>query len=202
MPQPGDALEMEVDGSIIDLVRPPHLIEIQTRNFSALKPKLKKFLDDRPMRIVHPISQNRWIVKIEEDRVLSRRKSPKHGTVYDVFKELVYIHPFLLHPNLTIEVLVIEDEEIREHDGKGSWRRKGWSIIDRHLLTVVEHHVLNDLLALIPSDLDSKFTTADLAKAAGIPRRTAQQMAYCLKHIGLIETVGKQGRSFLYYLTS
>ena len=40
---PGDRLEVKVDKYIIDLVREDSLIEIQTRNFSAIGKKLRDF---------------------------------------------------------------------------------------------------------------------------------------------------------------
>ena len=43
-----------------------------------------------------------------------------------------------------------------------------------------------------------EFTTAELAQAAGIPRRAAQQMAYCLYHAGMAERSGKRGNAWLY----
>ncbi len=42
--QPGDVFETEVDGYIIDVQRGDLLIEVQTRNFSALRVKLRNEL--------------------------------------------------------------------------------------------------------------------------------------------------------------
>ena len=50
--QPGDEFEALVDGSVIDIVRGDLLVEIQTRNFSALKRKLEKLVVDHPVRLV------------------------------------------------------------------------------------------------------------------------------------------------------
>ena len=58
--------------------------------------------------------------------------------------------------------------------------------MDRHGLRTP-----TDLLALLPRDLPAEWTTADVAKGAGIPRRTAQQMAYVLKANGLAIEVGR-----------
>jgi len=200
--QPGDRFEVPVAGAVIDLVRDDLLIEIQTSNFSALKRKLPRLLDDYRVRVVHPIAQARWIVKLGRDgKQQSRRKSPKKGSVYHLFSELVYLHQLMLHPNLSVEVLLIHDEEVRCDDGKGSWRRKGWSICDRRLLAVQDTAVFGsaaDLVDLLPPDLPTAFTTADLARAIGQRRRIAQQMTYCLKHMGVIAMVGKQGNAHVY----
>src|SRR5690606_36032604 len=111
--QPGDQLEVTVDGYVIDLVRSSLLIEIQTRNFTALKRKLSRLLDHHPVRLVHPIPEQRWIVKLDESRETSRRKSPKRGTFVHIFSELVYVHAFMAHPNFSLEVLLVHDEEVR-----------------------------------------------------------------------------------------
>jgi hypothetical protein len=187
--QPGDRFEVNVDGSVIDLVRDNLLVEIQTRNFSACKRKLEKLLDHHPIRLVHPIPAQRWLVKVEGGRVLSRRKSPRKGQFFHVFNELVRIPKLLPHPNFSLEVLLVRDEEIQQHDGKGSWRRKGWSIIDRHLLDVTACYSLaslEDYAALLPNDLPEVFTTQILAEALGQPRALMQKMAYCLRTVHLL----------------
>ena len=51
---------------------------------------------------------------------------------------------------------------------------------------------------LLPAALVESFTTSDLAAAIGRPRRLAQRMAYCLREMGVIEAVGKQGNAILY----
>jgi hypothetical protein len=55
-----------------------------------------------------------------------------------------------------------------------------------------------DLLELLPDDLPTPFTTADLATHLARSRRIAQQMAYCLRHAGAIEAVGKTGNAIQY----
>ncbi len=51
-----------------------------------------------------------------------------------------------------------------------------------------------------PKALPETFTTADLAERLGSPRRAAQQMAYCLRRIGVLVVVGKRGTSVEYRL--
>ncbi len=87
----GRCLEVPVDGYIIDIVRGDLLVEIQTRSFSSLKKKLAVLTDSHPVRLVHPIAQEKWIVKLAGDwaKPMSRRKSPKRGHVEDIFAELV-----------------------------------------------------------------------------------------------------------------
>jgi hypothetical protein len=202
--QPGDRLECEVGGYVIDLVRGEALVEIQTGNFSAIKPKLRTLLESYPITLVHPIACEKWVVRMStEGEMLSRRKSPKHGRLTDVFGELVHLAGLMRHPNLTVEVLLTHEEAIWREDGLGSWRRGGVSIADRRLLDVVSRHEFaepDDFRALLPAGLPSVFTVPDLAACAGLRRRTAQRMAYCLRVMGVIEVVGKRGRAPEYRL--
>jgi hypothetical protein len=204
--RPGDRFEVEIGGYVIDLVQDQLLIEIQTGNFSAIRGKLNALLPDHPIRLVYPIAQDRWIVKVAEDgRIQSRRKSPKHGSTFHAFQQLVYIPHLLTHHNLSLEVLLVQDEEILYQDGKGSWRRRGWSIFDRRLLAVVDSAVFTsptDFLALLPPKLPEIFTTAELAKGIGLSRALAQKMAYCLKHMDIIDPVDKRGNTIVYRINA
>ena len=85
--RPGDELEASVEGFQIDLRRGSQLIEIQTRNFAALKRKLTQLVERHPVRLVHPIAQEKWIVRLGRDGAtpLTRRKSPKRGRVDQLF---------------------------------------------------------------------------------------------------------------------
>jgi hypothetical protein len=203
--QPTDRLEVLVDGFIIDIVRDEMLIEIQTRNFSALKRKLMTLTKQHPVRLVYPIAAEKWLVKLDDDgQPASRRKSPKRGTVENLFAELVSFPRLIIRPNFSLLALLIQEEETRRYDGRRGWRRRGWVTDERRLLAVVSQHLFEtpvDLQALIPAALTDPFTTADLAQSLGKPRRLAQQMAYCLREMEAISQVGKSGRAILYTRT-
>ena len=201
--QPGDALETEVDGFIVDIIHNGLLIEIQTRNFSAIKRKLTTLLKHYHVLLVYPIAQEKWLVKTARDaqHPESRRKSPKRGTVMEVFTELVSIPHLLTNPNFSLEVALIQEEEVRSYDPKRGWRRHGWVTQERRLLHVVSQLRFNspsDFARLIPSQLPTSFSTADLAQALGRSRRFAQRVAYCLRKMDLIAACGKQGNAILY----
>jgi hypothetical protein len=203
--QDGDRIEEPVDGFVIDLVRDGLLIEIQTRGFSSMKRKLTELLDRHAVRVVHPIASEKWIVKLDEaGEVISRRKSPKRGAVVDLFEELVSFPELLAHPGLTLEVLLVREDEVRRFDANKAWRRKGWVVEERRLLEIVDRLVIDSpeaLASLLPSEMPREFTTADLADAVRRDRRTAQQMAYCLRHVGVITMIGKHGNAIVYART-
>lgn len=200
---PGDMFEVPVDGYIVDVVCGDLLIEIQTKNFSAIKPKLKKLVVNHSVRLVYPIPREKWIVKLADDGIspASRRRSPKRGTYDQVFYELVRIPELLKDPDFSLELLLIDEEEVRRHDGVRGWRRRGWVTEERRLLRVVDKRILNspaDMYAFIPATLAEPFTVNDLAAATKINRTLAQKMVYCLRIMGCLAPAGKKANAILY----
>jgi hypothetical protein len=204
--EPGDRLEVALEGYIIDIVRGDTLIEIQTGDFYSIRPKVKALLENHILRLVYPVAKNKWLIKLDPDtgERIGRRKSPKHGSWADLFDELIRFPHLANHPNLQILVALTQEEELRCADGQGSWRRKGVSIVDHLLLEVVEQRTFRDVkdyLALLPNDLESPFTNRQLANQTSLRMRQAQRMTYCLYKMGALERVGRQGRAHLYART-
>lgn len=204
--QPGDLQETLVSGYHIDLLQGELLVEIQTGSFNKIRPKLQALLPDHPVRIVHTVPKQKWIVRRRPSgSLVSRRKSPRRGILLDIFTELVYLPTLINHPNFSLLALYTHEEEIWQDDGKGSWRRKGWSIADRTLLEVSGSELFRspaDYLKLLPASLPLPFTVRSLADTLKIRLYLAQKMAYTLYQAGLIERVGKQRRAYLYTPTS
>ena len=201
--QPGDRFEVSVDGFVVDLVRDDLLIEVQTRNFAAIRDKLIVLVTRHPVRLVCPIPSQKWIVRLDGNGsgVLGRRRSPRRGVLPDLFGELVHLPRLIEHPNFSLEVLLTHEEEVRRRDARRGWRRGGLVIHERRLLQVVGRHLFKtpqEIAALIPSALADPFTTGDLAAALGRSPWLAGRMAYCLRELGLIVPLGKRGRSLFY----
>jgi len=206
----GDRPEARVDGFVVDLLRPRPgpasdalLIEIQTGRLGAIRPKLERLLPRHPVRVVTPIPAEKWLVKLapRNGTPQARRKSPKRGTRADAFREWVSIAPLIGHPNLSLEVLLIQEEEVRRFDGRRGWRRRGWVIEERRLLGVLERHRVDSLAALrglLPEGLPERFTTADLATALAMPRGLAQKMAYVMRESGAIHSLSRNRAGILY----
>ena len=191
----GDRLEVKVDKYIIDLVREDSLIEIQTRNFSAIGKKLRDLIKYNKVMLVHPIAIEKYIVTMDHSgELVSRRKSPKKGKPADLFDELVRIPDLMGADNFVLEILMTKEEEIRCADGRGSWRRKGISIVDRKLLEVVEKITFNeekDFLRFLPEELPQNFTNKNLAKVLKITVHKARKITYCFRKMKIIKEVGK-----------
>jgi len=200
--RPGDRLEQPVDGFVVDLVRDDLLVEFQTGGFFALRRKLPVLLERHCVRVVTPAAVSRHIVKVDATgELLSRRRSPKRGRIEDIFAELASVPTLLNHPRFALEVVLVELEETRVHQPGRAFRRRGWVVSGRALGKVLDRFLINDAeqaTALLPQPLPDPFTTSDLATVGALPRRLAQQMAYCLLALGSIERFGKRGNAHCY----
>jgi len=198
----GDGVEATVDGYKVDVVRGDVLVEVQTGNFGAIRQKLHDLLRSHRVLLVHPVPLNKWIVRVDhQGGQVSRRRSPKKGRVEEVFYELVHTPELIVCPSLELEVVMVDAEELWADDGRGSWRRRRWSIVDRRLLSVVESRVFTDprdYLGLVPEALRPGFTAGDLARESKLSSGLAQKMVYSLRKAGLLEPAGRRSRSNLY----
>jgi len=198
----GGQVEVKVDDFIVDVVKEGVLIEIQTRNLSAIKKKLGKLLLTNQVRLVYPIAKVKWIVYVSNSgEFVRKRKSPKRGKIIDLFIEMVHLSDLINDKNFSFEVLLIEEEELRSDDGKGSWRRRGVSIKDRKLLKVFDRVVFEDrtdFLKILPENLGVSFTNRVLAKKLGISIRLAQKITYCLRKMNVLIIDGKKKRELLF----
>jgi len=199
---PGDRFEVRTGDYIVDILRGDMAIEVQTKNFAALKGKLRVLAGRGPVRLVYPLPERRWITHITKDgAVIKSRRSPRRGALTDVFRELVMIPEMPGEENFSLEVLFIDEEEVRCADGRGSWRRRGVSIKDRRLLRVNSRVLFRgraDYLRLLPGCLGEPFTNREFALSASIPLGSAQQITYCLRKSGILRAVCTKGRALAF----
>jgi hypothetical protein len=193
--------EVPLEGSICDVLMNDGLIvEIQTANLGKLKKKLEKLLETHRVKLVYPVARNTLIETYAPGgELVSKRKSPKHETIYHLFSEMTGLWHLIGNSNLEIEIVHADILEIRIADGTGSWRRKGVRKQDRKLIRIHETERLTTKKSwrrLIPETISGTFTVKDLSKAGA--GGNAGKMAWILKNAGIIELVGKEGRAFLY----
>lgn len=201
-PATGGRCEVAVDGFRIDaMARDGTLVEVQSGNLGALKPKLSRLLPGHEIRIVKPIVLSRVVTRraSADGPDLSRRRSPWRGSLLDAFDDLVGLAPWIPDPNLTVEIVGVAVEEIRIRRR----RRPGYAVVDRRLIQIVETALIRsaeDLWALLPPNFprSTPFSTADLARELGRPRSFAQRAAYCLRQAGATDAVAKRGNSYIY----
>lgn len=202
--EPQDHFEVPLEGYFIDVVRDDLLIEIQTGSFSPLKKKLRHLTKNHSVQLVYPIPAEKWLIQLPKSskEKPKRRKSPKRGNVYHLFRELVAFPDLIQNKNFSLRVLLTQEDEVRRFDSsRARRRRRGWVIEERRLLEVVGDHLFEtvaDFQALLPADLPEEFTTKDVAAGLDQPTWLVQKMVYCLRVIGGVELIGKQGRYLLY----
>ncbi len=205
----GAQLEQRIGRYRIDVVDGDELIEIQLASLSAIRDKIAALVREHQVRIIKPIVACKYLVKQKGagGAVVSRRRSPKQGTVLDVFEELVHFTRVFSHPRLVLEVVLVEIEELRYpgHGRRRRWRRNDHEVEDQRLLSVTgveRFHSAADLCRLLPKKLPKPFHTGHLAADLGVQRWIAQRMAYCLRETGAIRSVGKERGAWLYQRTA
>ena len=204
----GDEAQTEVrlENFRIDAVVEQQLIEIQHSDLAAIRDKIRALCRTREVLVVKPLVASKLLVKRSAPGgdVVDRRRSPKRGRMVDVFNELVHFTSVFPHPNLSLEIAMVEVEEWR-YPGHGRRRRRrenDFQVEDQKLLKLSDRRRLAtaaDLWTLLPGvDLPAPFHTGDLVETLGVRRRLAERIAYVLRETGAVNCVGKQGNSLLY----
>ncbi len=194
MPDAADR-EVPMGRYIADGVTKDGILEIQTRDFYRIKAKLSFFLSAAPVTVVYPVIVQKQIHSYFPDTgEHTIRLSPKKGSVYALFDELVGIKSLLSSQHLSFRVFCLTAKELRTMRGKKILRKELFPLkpLEETLLASPA-----DYRKLIPSSLPALFTAKDLSQALSIPLGTAQSTLNVFKHLRLVENVGKSGRSTL-----
>ncbi len=195
--------EAAVAGYVADIVREDGIMEIQTGQFNRLRKKLPVFLKETDVTVVYPIPQIKYIRWMDPETgvITPPRKSPKTGTVWDVFPELYKIRDSLYHPRLHLRLMLFEMTEYRCLNGWSRDRKKGSSRCDRvpsALLSDVTVNAPSDWLLLLPTGLPSPFTVRQFAAFAHSRLPAAQTACMLLFEAGVLCRIGKKGNAYLY----
>lgn len=201
----GAPTEVRLGRYRIDAVVNEELIEIQHGSLAAIRDKIRHLLEEHRVRVVKPIVASKLLVKRarKNGRVLQRRQSPKRGTLFDLFDELIYFTRVFPHPRLSLDVVLVDVEEWRYpgHGRRRRYRANDFQVEDQKLCRVLDIQtitVADDLRRLIDCPLASPFDTGELARALGIQRWIAQRIAYCFREMGAARQVGKRRNAWLY----
>ncbi len=200
--------EQKLGRYVADILNEDGVIEIQTRSLSAMRKKLEAFLEVTHVTVVHPVVHNKWLSWLDPatGETTKPRKSPKTGTLFDAFWELGGIPDLLLHPNLTVCLVMLDMEELRFLDGWGNGGKRGASRCDRFPRALLSETFLStqaDFASLLPDTLPDTFTRRELAAAAHVrmDRRGVDALIRVFKATGVLAEDGKRGREKLYCKT-
>src|SRR5262245_34397520 len=138
--RPGDVLEAALDGYIVDLLRGNHIIEIQTGSFASIRRKMRTLSRHYRITLVYPVAYERWILKLPTTTCGQsvRRKAPRRQRRDQLFQELVSFPDLVRCPNFSIEIAYIQAEEVQRYNRRHGRRGRGWVIVERRLLGVLE----------------------------------------------------------------
>lgn len=197
--------EVSLDGYRIDVISDGRLVEIQHGALTAIRDKVKDLLKKHEVVVVKPIVAKKTLVKLasKDGPIISRRLSPKRGTFFDLFDDLIHFTRVFPHKRLTLEVPLVEIEEWRYpgHGRRRRWSKNDYEIEDQKLVAVHETYHLKtaaDLVRLIERPMPQPFHTGHLAESLQVRRWVAQRIAYCFRQTGAVREVGKQGNTRLY----
>ena len=188
-----------------DLYDNEMIYEIQTRGFDKLRDKLSEFLKEHKVTIVHPIAYKKNIYKVyETGEIIGPIKSPKTGKVYEVFKELYKIKPYLNNPNLNLKIILIDMDEYRYVVEKKHARSSGYireKQIPKNIYHIYNFNDNSDYISLLKDlNLEENFTSLDLKKASKINKTLATVTLNILTHLEVVERIGKKGNNYIYQI--
>ncbi len=195
--------EIKIGRYVADIASENRIVEIQTRQFGALRQKLACFLEQTDVTVVYPVARTKWLLWIDEatGEVTKRRKSPKTGQPYEAFYELYQIRPLLAHPRLRLCIVLLELEEYRTLNGWSSDKKKGSTRYDRIPVDIADEVMIetpDDYMKLIPDALGNSFTVKDFKAASGLSLYDSGLALNVLHYVGAVERIGKNVNAHVY----
>ena len=194
-----DALEVAVNGFVADIcdTASNSISEIQTRQFYSMKNKLKAFLPEFDVTIIYPVALGKYVYNIDPDSgsVLSKRKSPKKRSIYEIFVEMYGIRDFIRDPHLHFKIVTLDVEEYRYKGLSEQHGRKTRILSDTvpvRILEEIDIYEPRDLIMFLPEELGNEFTRSSLAATAGINKNLAGYVAGLLYVAGLVTRDGSR----------
>ncbi len=199
--------EIALLGSVADIRNEEGIVEIQTRSFNKLVPKLERFLPLEKVTVVCPIIENKRICRIDSEsgESLPSRKSAKRGRAIHALSELSMIRRFIPHENLTVLVMLVNVDETRLLSGKirvGRKRTSKINCIPTSLGSVIELKSSDDYRLLLPTDMPESFTALEFEKISGLRGIGAHGALALLLQLGILTRERKGNQAYTYMLTN
>jgi len=195
--------EIRIGNFYADIACGDCIIEIQTGSFYALRKKLDLFLITHKVTVVYPIPAVKYVCWLDPQsgELVSRKRSPKKGSVYDSIPQLFYIRDMLSDPKLELKLLFLELDEYKLLDGWGKNRKNNATKYERIPLAIVDEVSLSDVrdyMMLLPPSLSDVFTPHDLSHETKLNLRAAYAAVKTFAEIGIIEPCGKLNKRAAY----
>lgn len=199
--------EIACFGSVADIRNEKGIIEIQTRSFSKLSPKLERFLPEERVTIVYPIIENKFICRIntETGESLTPRKSPKRGRVSDALAEISMIRRFVPDDRLTVLVIMVDLTETRMQNREirvGRKRTSKLNAIPMGINRIISLDTPDDYRQLLPADMPQSFTAEEFEKLFGFKKINAHGALMLLLQLGILTRERKGREPYTYSLNN
>lgn len=196
--------EIKVGPYFADVLKDNKIIEIQTKQFFKLIPKIEYFLKEGyEVRVVYPTFFRKtvyWVNK--ETKEISKGKlSPKKGKVFDVIEEMYSLRSFLNEGKFKISILLMNLNEYRLLDGWSENKKRGSHRIDRiptELVDEINLEKLEDFNIFYSEELPETFTSFEYAKAVKTNKKMAQMALIVLTTLSVVKRIGKKGNAYIY----
>lgn len=197
--------EVACFGSVADICNEQGIIEIQTRSFNKLIPKLERFLPNTKVTIVFPVIENKKICRIntETGERLPEKKSPKRGRIFDSLAEISMIRRFIPNDNLTILVVMVDVTETRMLNGKIKVGRKQTNKINSiptAINSITKFSSIEDYRPLWPDELNDGFTAADFERCTKLSGIAAHSSLMLFLDLGILRRERKGREAYQYYI--
>ncbi len=195
--------EIKVGRYVADIVGENGITEIQTGNFTQLRPKLECLLGYADVTVVYPMAQIKYLTWIDPQtgEMTKPRRSPKTVRLCEAFHELIKIKKILGDPHLHLKLIMLELHERRLLDGWSADRKKGSHRADRipvRIISETDIYCTEDYDIFLPDDLPMPFTIEQFSKKAKVSYSCAQKTINALCSLERIEAAGKSGRRKLF----
>ena len=195
--------EVSIDKKIVDIYINNQIYEIQTQGFDKLRSKLEALLLNYKVTIVYPIPYIKQIYLINEyGEIISNRKSPKKGSVLEIFKELYKIKSYLKNDNLKFKIIMFNSDEYRDQIPKKHVRSKGYKRNDQIVSEIIKEYDINKEYSLVnlldDLNLPEVFTTEDVRKKGKVSKKTSSLVLNILSYLGYVEKIGAKNRYNVY----
>lgn len=198
--------EVPVLGCVADVLNADGITEIQTRAFEKMIPKLRRFLPQYKVTVIHPLinSVNIRYVDARSGELSSSRRSPRHDGVNRAACELYKIFDFISHPNFCVKLIFLNFDDFRCKGGEklhtggtnAAFRRVPVSVSAQTVLTEP-----SDYRIFLPSGLNTVFTASELRELIGLDSRRTHNTLSLLLSLGIIVREGRRGRAYVYRIT-
>lgn len=195
--------EVKYGSMVCDIKNGDEIIEIQTRSFDRLIPKLRSYLISNFVTVVYPIVENKTICKIDVNsgETVYLRKSPKKGKTIDALAEVAKLREFIPNENLRILLVFIDATEARM-DGKtvrvGRKRTEKLDAIPTSINSILELRCVEDYRVLLPENLPNEFGSKDFEKLTKLHNINLHAaLAFFIK-TGIFSRDKRGGRSYIY----